>query len=46
MNYERMGLIHGDGGCHILPRIAGIAKALELIWSGKMIDAEEALRIG
>lgn len=46
MNYIRMGLLPGDAGCYFLPRIVGIAKALELIWSGKMIDAEEALRIG
>jgi len=46
MNYVRMGLLPGDAGCYFLPRIVGIAKALELIWSGKMIDAEEALRIG
>jgi enoyl-CoA hydratase/carnithine racemase len=44
MTYIRMGLsVHS--GCYFLPRIVGIAKALELIWSGKMIDAEEALRI-
>lgn len=46
MNYIRMGLTAGDGGCYFLPKVVGIAKALELIWSGKMIDAEEALRIG
>ena len=46
MNYVRMGFLPGDAGCYFLPRIVGIAKALELIWSGRMIDAEEALRIG
>ena len=46
MNYIRMGLLPGDAGCYFLPRIVGIGKALELIWSGRMIDAEEALRIG
>ena len=46
MTYIRMGLLPGDAGCYFLPRIVGIAKALELIWSGRMIDAEEALRIG
>jgi enoyl-CoA hydratase/carnithine racemase len=46
MNYVRMGLLPGDAGCYFLPRIVGIAKAFELIWSGRMIDAEEALRIG
>jgi 2-(1,2-epoxy-1,2-dihydrophenyl)acetyl-CoA isomerase len=46
MTYVRMGIPPGDAGCYFLPRIVGIAKALELIWSGRMIDAEEALRIG
>jgi len=46
MSYVRMGIPPGDAGCYFLPRVVGIAKALELIWSGKMIDAEEALRIG
>ncbi len=46
MNYVRMGMLPAHAGCYFLPRIVGIAKALELIWSGRMIDAEEALRIG
>jgi len=46
MTYARMGLVPGDGGCYYLPRIVGVATALDLIWSGRLIDAEEALRIG
>lgn len=46
MTYVRMGILPGDAGCYFLPRIVGIAKALELIWSGRMINAEEALQIG
>jgi hypothetical protein len=30
MTYVRMGIIPGDGGCWLLPRIVGMAKALEL----------------
>jgi 2-(1,2-epoxy-1,2-dihydrophenyl)acetyl-CoA isomerase len=46
MSYVKIGLIPGDGGCYFLPRIVGIAKALELIWTGDFIEAEESLRIG
>ena len=44
--YIRVGLIPGNGGCYFLPRIVGSAKALELLWTGEFVDAEEALRIG
>ncbi len=46
MTYIRMGVIPANGGCYFLPRIVGVARAAELIWTGRIIDAEEALRIG
>jgi 2-(1,2-epoxy-1,2-dihydrophenyl)acetyl-CoA isomerase len=46
MTYVRMGLIPGDGGAYYLPRIVGMAKALDLIWTGRMMDAQEALEMG
>jgi len=46
MSYVKVGLIPGDGGCYFLPRIVGVAKALELIWTGDFVDAAEAQRIG
>ncbi|MFN8618617.1 MAG: enoyl-CoA hydratase-related protein [Dehalococcoidia bacterium] len=46
MTYVRMGLIPGDGGTYTLPRIVGTQKALDMIWTGKMITAQEALEMG
>lgn len=44
--YIRVGLIPGDGGAHLLPRIVGQQRALELLWTGRFIDAHEALDLG
>jgi 2-(1,2-epoxy-1,2-dihydrophenyl)acetyl-CoA isomerase len=44
--YIRVGLIPGNGGAYFLPRIVGPASALELLWTGDFIGAEEAHRIG
>ncbi len=44
--FVSVGLIPGDGGAFFLPRIVGFAKALELALTCRVIDAEEALRIG
>lgn len=42
----KLGLIPGYGGTQRLPRLIGQAKALELMLSGKIIFAEEAMKIG
>lgn len=42
----KLGLIPGHAGTQRLARLVGAAKAKELIFTGEMIDAQEALRIG
>jgi enoyl-CoA hydratase/carnithine racemase len=42
----RLGIIPGAGGTQRLPRLIGLAKARELVFSGRHVDAEEALAIG
>ena len=42
----KLGVIPGGGGTQRLPRLVGKGRALQLILSGEMIDAQEAYRIG
>ncbi|WP_036833410.1 enoyl-CoA hydratase [Pontibacillus litoralis] len=41
-----LGIIPGAGGTQRLPRLVGVGKAKELIYSAKRIDAHEAYHIG
>jgi len=41
-----LGIICGNGGTQRLPRLIGKGRAIELVISGNMIDAQEAFRIG
>jgi len=42
----RYGIIPDLGGAHHLTRLVGPARAKELIWSTRAVEADEALRIG
>ena len=41
-----LGLIPGAGGTQRLPRLVGRGRALDIMVTGRQVDAEEALRIG
>ena len=42
----KLGLIPGAAGTQRLPRLAGVAKAVEMCMSGNPVNAEEALKLG
>jgi enoyl-CoA hydratase/carnithine racemase len=43
--FVKLGLVPGDGGAFVLARVVGFPRALELMLSGRVIDAQEAERI-
>jgi enoyl-CoA hydratase/carnithine racemase len=45
-SFVKLGIIPGDGGCWLLPRVVGMSRAAELALTGDTISADEALRIG
>lgn len=45
-SFVKIGAIPGDGGAWLLPRLVGLAKALELALTGDAISAEDALACG
>lgn len=44
--FAKRGIVADTGSTWFLPRIVGEARALEMLYSGRIIDAAEALRIG
>jgi 2-(1,2-epoxy-1,2-dihydrophenyl)acetyl-CoA isomerase len=44
--FVRIGLVPDWGGMYLLPRIVGLQRAKELIFSGRSLGAEEAKQIG
>ena len=46
VTFLKLGIIPGDGGTWILPRIIGEARAAEMFYTGEIIGADEALDWG
>jgi enoyl-CoA hydratase/carnithine racemase len=45
-SFIRIGIIPGDGGAWLLPRVIGMSKAAEMSFTGDPVDAQEALACG
>ena len=46
VTFLKLGLIPGDGGAWLLPRVIGFSRACELLFTGDVIDAKAALECG
>ena len=45
-SFVKLGIIPGDGGAWLLPRVVGMSKAAEMTFTGDMMGADEALACG
>jgi enoyl-CoA hydratase/carnithine racemase len=45
-SFIKVGIVPGDGGAWLLPRVIGLSKALEMSFTGDVISAADALRCG
>jgi 2-(1,2-epoxy-1,2-dihydrophenyl)acetyl-CoA isomerase len=44
--FVKVGLVPGDGGAYVLARTIGFSRALALVLTGRLVDADEALAMG
>jgi 2-(1,2-epoxy-1,2-dihydrophenyl)acetyl-CoA isomerase len=44
--FAKIGLVPDAGAMYLLPRRVGLARAKQLVFTARVVDAEEALRIG
>ena len=45
-SFVKLGIVPGDGGAWLLPRVVGFSKACEMALTGDLLGANEALKIG
>jgi len=45
-SFVKLGIVPGDGGAWLLPRVVGWSKASEMAYTGELLDANQALACG
>ena len=45
-SFVKVGIVPGDGGAWLLPRVVGYSKACEMVFTGDTLNAAEALACG
>ncbi len=45
-SFVRVGIVAGDGGSWLLPRLVGYARAAEMAFTGEAVDAKQGFAIG